>query len=58
MELLMDQCIHFVEPLKVKVLFFYFSDINGDGKADKIRWNKDEAPSGYSVGTLKNYLAE
>ncbi|MBD8487372.1 VCBS repeat-containing protein [Echinicola sp. CAU 1574] len=37
--------------------FFYFFDINGDEKADQIRWNKDEAPSGYSSGTLKNYFA-
>lgn len=36
---------------------FYFADIDGDGKDDQIRWNYTETPSGYSQGTLKNYLA-
>ena len=32
---------------------FYFADINGDGKADQIRWNYSE----YS-GELRNYFAQ
>lgn len=36
---------------------YYFADIDGDGKADQIRWNYSEIPSGYSQGTLKNYFA-
>jgi endonuclease/exonuclease/phosphatase family metal-dependent hydrolase len=31
---------------------FYFSDINGDGKADQIRWNYGE-----NSGELRNYFA-
>lgn len=31
---------------------FYFSDINGDGKADQIRWNYAE-----NTGELRNYFA-
>ena len=33
--------------------FFYFADINGDGKDDQIRWNYGE-----NNGELKNYLAK
>lgn len=32
---------------------FYFSDINGDGKADQIRWNYAE-----NTGELRNYFAK
>lgn len=32
---------------------FYFADINGDGKADQIRWNYAEA-----TGELRNYFAK
>lgn len=32
--------------------FFYFNDINGDGKADQIRWNYGE-----NSGELRNYFA-
>ena len=35
---------------------YYFADIDGDGKADQIRWNHQESPGGYSQGTLRNYL--
>ncbi len=36
---------------------FYFADINGDGKADQIRWNREESPGGHDQGTLKNYFS-
>lgn len=32
--------------------FFYFNDINGDGKADQVRWNYGE-----NSGELRNYFA-
>ena len=32
---------------------FFFSDINGDGKADQVRWNYAE-----NSGALRNYFAE
>jgi len=32
---------------------FYFTDINGDGKADQVRWNYGE-----NSGELRNYLAK
>ena len=33
--------------------YFYFADINGDGKPDQIRWNYGEAS-----GALSNYFAK
>jgi len=32
---------------------FYFADINGDGKADQVRWNFGE-----NSGELRNYFAK
>jgi endonuclease/exonuclease/phosphatase family metal-dependent hydrolase len=33
--------------------YFYFNDVNGDGKADQIRWNYGE-----NSGELRNYFAK
>ncbi|MFL5743879.1 MAG: FG-GAP-like repeat-containing protein [Niastella sp.] len=33
--------------------YFYFNDVNGDGKADQIRWNYSE-----NSGELRNYFAK
>lgn len=36
---------------------YFFTDISGDGKADQVAWNYNQAPGGNSQGTLRNYFA-
>ena len=37
---------------------YYFADVNNDGKADKIYWNRNYQPSGQKQGVVKVFLAK
>jgi len=37
---------------------YYYADINGDKKSDKIYWNYSAAPTGNPQGTLKVYIGK